>query len=94
MNGYEFASAIDDIEKAIQKFPEDVQPRLLALAKETAARHKQIYEDCRKAKKAIAELESAEADLRVAMQYILFDVEAAKRELDQKRQDLEGLQEC
>lgn len=77
---------INELVKKIQQMPEPTRTRLLKLAEETQQRHNQL-------KETFARLQEGLDFLRLHIKYLLFDLEATKRENAQLRRLLKDSQE-
>jgi len=84
MTEQEFTDAICAAKAVIKQLPPKVQPCLTQAVVETIARHQSIVDTCKKARRSAAELESAQADMSLAMKYTLFNLECLARELKGK----------
>ena len=73
MNENEFQAKLRELLGQIGDLPETERPKLEALAKETQARHVRM-------KKTIAELQESLDYLRLSVKYLVFDLEATRRE--------------
>jgi len=73
MNEQEFQSRMSDLMDKITDLPTDEQQRLQALAEETRKRHGRM-------KKTIGELQDSLDYLRLSVKYLVFDLEATRRE--------------
>lgn len=82
MNEQEFQSRLGDLINQIQKLPEGQRAPLEKLASETAARHDKV-------KKTIADLQESLDYLRLSIKYLVFDLEATRRENQYLRKLLE-----
>lgn len=82
MNEQEFQSRLGDLINQIQKLPEGERGPLEKLASETAARHDKV-------KKTISDLQESLDYLRLSIKYLVFDLEATRRENQYLRKLLE-----
>lgn len=82
MNEQEFQSRLGDLISQIQKLPEGERGPLEKLASETAARHDKV-------KKTICDLQESLDYLRLSIKYLVFDLEATRRENGYLRKMLE-----
>jgi hypothetical protein len=73
MNEHEFQGKLADLLRQIGTLPEGERPKLEALAAETRTRHEKM-------KKTIAELQDSLDYLRLSVKYLVFDLEATRRE--------------
>lgn len=78
MNEQEFQSKLGDLIDQIAAMPEDQRAPLVALAEETKARHERM-------KKTVADLQESLDYLRLSIKYLVFDLEATRRENDYLR---------
>ena len=70
-----FNRRIRELIREIANLPADKQKQLAPLVEETQARHKEIKENVDKVTKSLG-------DLRICLKYLLFDLEATRRERD------------
>ena len=82
MNEAEFQQRLSELVEEIEKLPEGERDRLRALAAETRDRHEQI-------KKSVQGLQESIDFLRLGIKYMLFDLEATRRENAYLRKMLE-----
>ncbi len=75
MDENEFNRKLRELIDEIASLPIDKQRQLAPLVEETKQRHIDVKEDVNKINKSIA-------DLRICIKYLLFDLEATKREKD------------
>lgn len=73
MNEQEFQSKLGDLVQQINGLPADQRERLTALAEEAKDRHSRM-------KKTVADLQDSLDYLRLSVKYIMFDLEATRRE--------------
>ena len=73
MNEQEFQQKLAELIGQINGTPEDGQGDLVKLAEETKARHDRM-------KKTIADLQDSLDYLRLSVKYLVFDLEATRRE--------------
>lgn len=82
MDEAEFQKRLSELVAEIETLPEGERDRLLRLAQETKDRHDQI-------KKNVGALQESLDYLRVGIKYLLFDLEATRRENSYLRKMLE-----
>jgi hypothetical protein len=82
MNDEIFYKKLEEARTKIDALPEEDRVRLTALLDETQDRHKSI-------KKSMDRLRHALDDWRVHNKYLMFDLEATKREVKELRRKLE-----
>ncbi len=82
MDEVEFQKRLAELVAEIQTLPEGERDRLLRLAQETKDRHDQI-------KKNVGALQDSLDYLRLGIKYLLFDLEATRRENSYLRKMLE-----
>lgn len=73
MNEKEFQQKLGDLISQIQELPEDQRGTLSQLAAETQTRHDKM-------KKTITDLQDSLDYLRLSIKYLVFDLEATRRE--------------
>jgi len=73
MNENEFQSKLGELLAQIGNLPDAERPKLEALAAETRQRHTRM-------KQTIAELQESLDYLRLSVKYLVFDLEATRRE--------------
>lgn len=73
MNEQEFQQKLGDLIKQISDLPEADRARLQELAQETNSRHSSM-------KKTITDLQESLDYLRLSIKYLVFDLEATRRE--------------
>ena len=73
MSENEFQQRLGDLITQIDSLPPDQRERLNALAEETRERHTQM-------KKTVSDLQDSMDYLRLSIKYLLFDLEATRRE--------------
>lgn len=78
-----FQKKLAELVSQIETLPEGERERLRELAAETKERHEQI-------KKSVRNLQDSIDFLRVGIKYLLFDLEATRRENNQLRKMLEN----
>lgn len=90
MTEHEFQSRLTTLLEQIGTLPESERPKLAKLAAETQTRHQKM-------KQTIAELQESLDHLRMSVKYLVFDLEATRREntylrnlLEQGDEDAEG----
>jgi hypothetical protein len=82
MNEQEFQSKLSDLVNQINTLPEAERAPLEQLASETKTRHETM-------KKTIADLQESLDYLRLSIKYLVFDLEATRRENEYLRKLLE-----
>lgn len=82
MNEAEFQKRLSELVAEIDTLPEGERERLRKLAAETKDRHEQI-------KKSVSSLQESIDFLRLGIKYMLFDLEATRRENGYLRKMLE-----
>jgi chromosome segregation ATPase len=82
MNEAEFQKRLAELVAEIDTLPQDERDRLRKLADETRDRHQQI-------KKSVDTLQESIDFLRLGIKYMLFDLEATRRENNYLRKMLE-----
>ena len=82
MSEREFQNQFNKLLEKINTLPSDQQSKLKEIASETKGRHDQM-------KKTIPELQDSLDYLRVSVKYLVFDLEATRRENKQLRSLLE-----
>lgn len=82
MNEAEFQKRLAELVAEIDNLPEGERDRLRKLAEETRDRHEQI-------KKSVSTLQESIDFLRLGIKYLLFDLEATRRENGYLRKMLE-----
>ena len=73
MTENEFQAKLAELMNKIGDLPESERPKLEALAQETHTRHAKM-------KKTIGELQESLDHLRLSVKYLVFDLEATRRE--------------
>lgn len=73
MKENEFQSRLNQLLSQIDTLPESDRPKLAQLASETNSRHQRM-------KKTITELQDSLDHLRLSVKYLVFDLEATRRE--------------
>jgi uncharacterized phage infection (PIP) family protein YhgE len=81
-----FQKKLAELVAEIETLPEDQRSQLKALAEETKQRHEQI-------KSSVQSLQESIDFLRLGIKYLLFDLEATRRENDYLRKMLENKSE-
>jgi len=82
MNEAEFQKRLAELVAEIDNLPAEERDRLRKLAEETRDRHEQI-------KKSVSSLQESIDFLRLGIKYLLFDLEATRRENNYLRKMLE-----
>ncbi|MFZ4574505.1 MAG: transcriptional regulator [Phycisphaerales bacterium] len=82
MNEMEFQSKLGDLIKQIGSLPESQRGELEALAEQTRERHVKM-------KQTIADLQESLDYLRLSIKYLVFDLEATRRENEYLRKLLD-----
>lgn len=85
MTENEFHSRLASLLEQIETLPESERPKLAQLAAETQARHQKM-------RKTIAGLQDSLDHLRLSVKYLVFDLEATRRENKYLRNLLETRQ--
>lgn len=83
MNEQDFQSKLGDLIKQIEMLPEDQRAPLQSIANETKDRHERM-------KKTVADLQESLDYLRLSVKYLVFDLEATRRENDYLRKLIES----
>ncbi|MBI1189482.1 MAG: transcriptional regulator [Tepidisphaera sp.] len=83
MNEQDFQSKLGDLIKQIEALPEDQRGPLQCIAQETKDRHERM-------KKTVADLQESLDYLRLSVKYLVFDLEATRRENDYLRKLIES----
>jgi hypothetical protein len=83
MNEQDFQAKLGELISQIDKLPEHERPALEALAVETSTRHEKM-------KKTINDLQESLDYLRLSIKYLVFDLEATRRENQYLRKLLEN----
>lgn len=83
MSENDFQSKLSELIEQIALLPEADRPRLTALAAETRSRHDQM-------RKTLAELQESLDYLRLSVKYLVFDLEATRRENQHLRSMIDG----
>ncbi len=73
MKENDFQTRLSQLLEQIDTLPEQDRPKLAQLASETQARHSRM-------KKTITELQDSLDHLRLSVKYLVFDLEATRRE--------------
>lgn len=82
MNEETFQKKLAELVAEIGTLPEEDRERLTELAEQTRARHEQL-------KETVGQLQESIDFLRLSIKYMLFDLEATRRENTQLRKMLE-----
>jgi chromosome segregation ATPase len=82
MNEQTFQHKLAELVAEIGTLPEDERRKLELLAQETKERHRQL-------KETVSNLQESIDFLRLSIKYLLFDLEATRRENNQLRKMLE-----
>ncbi len=77
-----FQKKLAELVEEIDTLPEEERARLESLAEETKERHKKL-------KETVSSLQDSIDDLRLSIKYLLFDLEATRRENNYLRKMLE-----
>lgn len=83
MNEQDFQQRLGDLLKQIDSLPEGQRAPLHDLAKETRDRHDRM-------KKTVADLQESLDYLRLSVKYLVFDLEATRRENEYLRRLIEA----
>lgn len=83
MNERDFQNKLDELLLQINDLPEEKRGQLRQLAEETRSRHEKIRE-------TVKSLQDSVDYLRLGVKYLVFDLEATRRENDQLRTMLRG----
>jgi len=75
MNEEVFNKKLRELIREIANLPEDKQKQLAPLVEETKERHEDI-------KESVSRITKSLGDLRICLKYLLFDLEATRRERD------------
>lgn len=73
MNDADFRTKLDQLMQEIGDLPEEARPKLEKLAEETKARHEKM-------RTTLSELQESLDYLRLSVKYLVFDLEATRRE--------------
>jgi hypothetical protein len=73
MNDQDFQNKLGELLDQIEQLPDDQRPKLEALAEETRTRHERM-------RKTLGELQESLDYLRLSVKYLVFDLEATRRE--------------
>ncbi|MGV6813482.1 MAG: transcriptional regulator [Phycisphaerales bacterium] len=73
MKESDFQARLNQLLSQIETLPESDRPKLAQLANETQSRHQRM-------KKTITELQDSLDHLRLSVKYLVFDLEATRRE--------------
>ena len=79
MNDQDFQNKLAQLLSQIGTLPEDQRPQLERLAEETKSRHDRM-------KKTLSDLQESLDHLRLTVKYLVFDLEATRRENKYLRQ--------
>lgn len=82
MTDDEFNEKLRELIHEIANLPPNRQKQLAPLIEETKARHKAIRKNADKVTRSLN-------DLRICLKYLLFDLEATRRERDELRKQLD-----
>lgn len=82
MDEKEFNTKLRELIKEIASLPKEQQKKLAPMIGETVQRHKEVKDDMSKVAQSLT-------SLRICLKYIMFDLEATRRERDQLRKMLE-----
>jgi len=85
MNEQQFQTKLSELMQEISSLPAQEREKLTKLAEQTQDRHQKL-------RKTIAELSESLDYLRLSIKYMLFDLEATRRENDYLRKMLEHQQ--
>ncbi len=83
MNEQDFQTKLSELLSQIDTLPEDQRGPLKNLAEETKVRHERM-------KKTVGELQEAMDYLRLSVKYLVFDLEATRRENEYLRKLLQA----
>jgi hypothetical protein len=83
MNEQDFQSKLSDLMHQLETLPAPAKEHLQALASETRDRHARM-------KKTVTELQDSLDYLRLSVKYLVFDLEATRRENQYLRKLLDG----
>jgi regulator of replication initiation timing len=83
MNAETFNQKLQELIREIANLPKEKQQQLASLVEETKARHKEIKGNVEKITRSLS-------DLRICVKYLLFDLEATRRERDQLKTRLKN----
>ncbi len=83
MNEQDFQNKLGELMKQIEALPPDERAPLEKLAAETKERHEKM-------KKTVGELQESLDYLRLSVKYLVFDLEATRRENDYLRKLIES----
>ncbi|RJP33979.1 MAG: hypothetical protein C4547_11380 [Phycisphaerales bacterium] len=86
MNEEAFQRKLSELVKEIETLPEGERSRLHELAEQTRERHRQL-------KETVSSLQESIDFLRLSIKYLLFDLEATRRENSQLRRMLDEEQD-
>ncbi len=87
MTNDDLGARLDRIDTLIETLPESERGRIRALVTETRERHARIAESSRQAIEALD-------DWRVRLKYIIFDIEATRRETDARQGSGDEPEQC
>lgn len=73
MNDQDFQAKLSELLGQIEQLPADQRPKLEELAEETRRRHKRM-------RQTLSELQESLDYLRLSVKYLVFDLEATRRE--------------
>lgn len=83
MNEEEFSEKLKQLIQKITNLPDDQKKLLEPMVKESIQRNKEISENTARAQSKLNEIFS---NLRILVKYLLFDLEATRRERDRFKQ--------
>lgn len=83
MDEIQFNKKLNELLKEITMMPESKQKKLKDLADETKKRHKTLKTNIEKVNRSLI-------DLRICIKYLLFDLEATRRERDKLKAIIEN----
>lgn len=73
MNDQDFQAKLSELLEQIEQLPADQRPKLEELAEETRRRHQRM-------RQTLSELQESLDYLRLSVKYLVFDLEATRRE--------------
>ena len=80
MTDEEFETGLTAIEKRVAELPDDQQAQMYEMLRDALRRHAAIKQSCERARDWLD-------DLRVALKYLVFDLEATQRERPRPRRN-------
>lgn len=83
MNDDEFEARLEKLIKEIAGLPKDKQKKLGPIVNETKQRHRNIKESADRVTQSLS-------SLRICLKYLLFDLEATRRERDKMKKMLDN----